>query len=141
MNNNAEIDAMKEIGSRIKAEVFTGDFKGKLLGLIEVVEDNVDSLSREERLKITDDLVETYVSHTGEVPDNQALSSLSDIILRDELSDMDRDKITNNEYPFLSERQYERKVKGESPIEHARNFGTDGKNYSMPIRIFINNEE
>jgi hypothetical protein len=102
-------------------------------------------MPRSLRLVKIEELTETYVATTGEWPDVVALERLADLCLYEELTDDDRMKVRNNEYPFLSSEQMARRQEGkhvrksdnpniEVPLAIADNIGSDGRNYNEPTR-------
>jgi hypothetical protein len=78
--------------------------------------------------------------------DGTQLERLTDYILREELTDDDEHKVLHNEYPIMSEHQLARRrdgkhtrkeggnMHGESPLNHASEVATDGRNYRLPSR-------
>lgn len=108
-------------------------------------------LPREVRLVKIEALTEEYYAKTGELPDGKALERLADLCLYEELTDDDRMKVRNNEYPFLSETQLARRqegkhvrkdgVSGEVPLTAADSVGIDGRNHSVPKRRERNTRE
>jgi hypothetical protein len=107
-------------------------------------------LPREVRLVKIEDLTEAYYAKTGEMPDAVALERLADLVLYEELTDDDRMKVRNNEYPFLSETQLARRqeglharggTSGEVPLSSADSVGSDGKSYGIPTRRERNKRE
>jgi hypothetical protein len=79
-----------------------------------------------------------------------ALERMSDLALCEELTDNDRMKVRNNEYPFFSETQLARRqegvharsgTSGEVPLSAAESIGTDGKSYAVPTRRERNSRE
>lgn len=62
------------------------------------------------------------------------LERLTDAILHEELTDTHPDKVTNTEYPFLSEWQFEVRRNRETSLKMAEEYGSDGCNYSEPKR-------
>ena len=90
--------------------------------------------SREARLQAADDLVEAYVAHSGKRPQGNALERLATLILRDELTDTDRMKVRNNEYPILSDDQMRRREEGEVSAILAEDVATDGRDYRPRTR-------
>jgi hypothetical protein len=142
-----------EIYMTIEDESFLGDFKATMEGYTEMVEAFPKGTHRVTRMKVIDHVLNLYVERTGERPDNSILSRLSDVILRDELTNQSRTKNITEEYPFLSETQKSRRkaknnyevtslgvVNREVPLKHAKNVALDGKDYSLPIRWFIDRE-
>jgi hypothetical protein len=100
---------------------------------------------RQARIQTINDAIDEYITTTGKTPDNEALERLADAILHEELTDTNRMKIRNNEYPFMSDTQlsrrqegkHERKGKtpsGEVPLRAAANVGTDGRNHHVARR-------
>ncbi|WP_145412485.1 hypothetical protein [Paenibacillus xylanexedens] len=89
---------------------------------------------RTERMAAVSALIDSYVAVHGVSPDAAQLDRLSDYILREELTNTDRMKSRNEEYPFLSERQFERRRENEVPLEVAEEYGADGRNYRVPKR-------
>ena len=91
-------------------------------------------LPREVRLVKIEQLTEDYFANTGEMPDAVTLERLSDLCLYEELTDTDRMKVRNNEYPFLSEHQFEERRSAEVSFKVAEEQGVDGRNYKPPGR-------
>lgn len=89
---------------------------------------------RAERLAAVHALTDAYFDSVSKTPDSSELARLTDYILREELTDTDRMKMRNTEYPFLSEHQLERRRAGEVPLKVAEEYGVDGRNYKMPTR-------
>jgi hypothetical protein len=79
-------------------------------------------------------LIEDYFAKTGEMPDSVILERMADICLYEELTDTDRMKVRNNEYPFLSETQFEERRSAEASFKLAEEQGVDGRNYKPPVR-------
>jgi hypothetical protein len=92
-------------------------------------------LPREVRLVKIEQLTEAYYAKAGEMPDAVALERLSDLCLYEELTDDDRMKVRNNEYPFLSEHQFDRRDNVESAVgDDIDSSPADGRKHSKPIR-------
>lgn len=106
---------------------------------------------RELRIEKIDQLTEDYYRLAGEMPDSVALERLTDLILYEEITDNDRMKVRNNEYPFLSNEQLARRqegkhsrsstLSGEVPLGAADSVGVDGRSYSQPTRKVRNSRE
>ena len=106
---------------------------------------------RELRIEKIEQLTEDYYRLAGEMPDSVALERLADLILHEELTDSDRMKVRNNEYPFLSNEQLARRqegkhsrsstLSGEVPLGAADTVGMDGRNHSQPVRRVRNSRE
>ncbi|UKS30180.1 hypothetical protein LOZ80_15060 [Paenibacillus sp. HWE-109] len=93
---------------------------------------------RTERIAAIDALTECC---GDERPDSSQLERLADHILREELTDTDLYKVQRNEYPFLSERQFTTRHNTEVGMKVAEDYGTDGRNYTVPKRRHRNNYE
>jgi hypothetical protein len=92
-------------------------------------------LPREVRIAVIDEAVETWFRETGEMPDAKQLERLADLILHEELTDNNEHKVSQTEYPILSERQFERRdnreVKSAGDME---GNAVDGRNHMPPTR-------
>lgn len=91
-------------------------------------------LPRSERMQAIDALIAAYVDGTGERPDDVEIARLTDAILHEELTDRHPDKITRNEYPFMSDWQLDLRRDREYSVDLAENHGIDGKDYREPTR-------
>lgn len=134
-----------------KQYIFFGDYKKQMESYVTELEANVHAMTREERMQEIETLTDAYVAQTGKRPDVSVLERLANVTLHEELSDTHPDKITRNEYPILSERQYNLRAKGkkrertkagvvhtEVPITHGSNVATDGTDYTPHKRSFNN---
>lgn len=70
----------------------------------------------EERKEIVELLNEEYYQKNGNNLPVHLLSKLSDWILVEVLNDRDVDKVTNNEHPILSHRQFKRRDRRENSL-------------------------
>lgn len=66
--------------------------------------------------------------------DSALLDRLADVLLYDELTDEAKNKVSAEEYPFLSERQFERRRGEEVGDKLADDYGSDRRNYREPKR-------
>jgi hypothetical protein len=89
---------------------------------------------REKRKAVITELIEAYIESNGSVPDVYYLGKLTDLMLREELRDPDPYKVQHNEYPILSDRQFERRRENEVPLKWAEEVGTDGIDYRPKTR-------
>lgn len=90
---------------------------------------------RAARIFWIDVLTEKYYHDTGEMPDEATLERLADLILHEELTDPSPDKMTNEEYPFMSEHQFDRRDRRESSVGEAiDNSSADGRNHLKPTK-------
>lgn len=130
--------------------IFTGDYKAQLDRLIGVKKESLIKLPSEERNQAIETLTDVYIDQTGERPGEDALYELTDIVLYNYLEgDTRRTKMQVEEYPILTEGQYEfrtqaktreRNAQGvayrEVSLEAASYIGTDGENHTLPIRKY-----
>jgi hypothetical protein len=98
-------------------------------------------IPRELRIVWIDERINAYVEETGERPDGVALERLADLCLYEELTDTDRMKVRNNEYPFFSETQFEERRKAEASFKLAEEHGVDGRDHKPPERRTRTNKE
>lgn len=92
-------------------------------------------LPREVRLVKIEELTERYYAATGKMPDGSALEKLADLCLHEELTDPNPDKVTREEYPFMSEHQFDRRDSRESSVGDAiDNSAADGRKHYPPTR-------
>jgi hypothetical protein len=92
-------------------------------------------MPREVRLVKIDALAEGYFATAGEIPDAVALERLADLCLYEELTDPNPDKMTTEEYPFMSEHQFDRRDNRESSVGSAiENSAADGRKHTIPTR-------
>ncbi|CAM3636534.1 hypothetical protein [Mesobacillus zeae] len=92
-------------------------------------------MPREVRIVKIEALVEDYFAKAGEMPDSTALERLADLCLHEELTDTNEHKISQTEYPFLSERQFDRRdnreVKSTTGMD---GNAADGQKHGVPTR-------
>ena len=130
---------------------FAGDYKKVMNEYITLLERSLLSNPREVRIHLVQELTDAYVEQVGKRPDVKHLERLSNVILHEELSDPHPDKMTREEYPIMSERQYAKRTTGhtrrrnkagvvtyEAPLDYASNVGTDGIDYTPHTRSFFN---
>lgn len=92
-------------------------------------------LPREVRLVKIEALTEDYFANTGAFPDGATLERLADLCLYEELTDPNPDKMTDEEYPFMSEHQFDRRDNRESSVGDAiDNSAADGRKHTKPTR-------
>lgn len=113
-----------------------GDYKTKLHEDITALQQATKrgEMPREVRMVKIEQLTEDYYAKTGEMPDEKTLERLADLCLYEELTDTDRMKVRNNEYPFLSEHQFEERHNGEASFKLSEEHGVDGRNHKPPTR-------
>jgi hypothetical protein len=102
--------------------------------------------------RIADDYVKAHadinqerISHwqerggKGERPISLSLNTalidmLTNAVLDEELTDKHPDKITREEYPFLSEYQFDRRQRNEYSLDLAESYDSTGRNHAKPKR-------
>lgn len=89
---------------------------------------------RGERMAAVQALIDRYINEHGAPPDPAQLERLTDYILREELTDPNRMKVRDSEYPFLSERQLDRRYESEYAEELADDYDSNGRNCAKPER-------
>ncbi|WP_226568162.1 hypothetical protein [Bacillus stratosphericus] len=87
-------------------------------------------LEREERIAEVTVLLASYDG----TPPAVALERLSDLILYEELSDTRRNKMSAEEYPFMSDRMEKTRKTGEASEKMAEEYDITGANYAVPKR-------
>jgi hypothetical protein len=129
------------------------DYKAKLHEAITELQQATKrgEMPRELRLVRIEALTEEYFAATGEMCDSTACERMADLCLYEELTDDDRMKVRNNEYPFLSETQLARRqegkhvrketMSGEIPLGASDSYGVDGRNYGQPTKRERNTSE
>ncbi|MEG7333247.1 hypothetical protein [Bacillus sp. 0102A] len=90
-------------------------------------------LSRLERIEETRALVNSYYDSTGEQPDITALERMANLIIYEELSNTNKNKM-REEYPIMSERMEKTRRSGETSEKMAEEYDHFGKNNSKPVR-------
>jgi hypothetical protein len=92
-------------------------------------------LPRELRLAKIEQLTEDYYAKTGEMPDGTALERLADLILYEDLYNPSLTKMQDEEYPIMSDRQYERRQNTEFATgRRLDQNAADGQEHAKPIR-------
>jgi hypothetical protein len=94
----------------------------------------LDMTDRQIRIAAIKELTEFYTDVNGKRPDQTVLERLTDVILYEELTDPHPDKMAREEYPFMSEHQFEERYSKELPDSSYESHGTDGKSYRQPNR-------
>jgi hypothetical protein len=93
------------------------------------------ALPRELRLVKIEELTEEYFAKTGEMPDAVALERLADLILFEDLYNPSLTKMQDEEYPIMSDRQFDRRQSAEVATgKRMDNNAADGQQYMTPTR-------
>lgn len=101
-----------------------GDYKTEFIKYVNLLFDKATTLTRNQRISLTDNLIEAYVGTTGQVPNGGQLDRLGSLILHEELTLNDPHKASK--IGFHSEHQEDRRDKKEADFMLATNYGTDG---------------
>ena len=92
-------------------------------------------LPRQVRLGKIERLTEEYFARAGEWPDAGALERLSDLVLFEDLNNPSLTKMQDEEYPIMSERQFDRRQSAEVATgKRMDNNAADGQKHLTPIR-------
>lgn len=116
-----------------------GDFKAEFKAYVDLLFTKAGTLTRKQRISLTDKLTEAYVTTTGQVPAGGQLDRLGSLILHEELTLNDPHKASK--IGFYSEHQEDRREKKETDFKHATNYGTDGKKHGRGTRNRKNNTQ
>lgn len=91
--------------------------KAQLEDKIDRLEKIALKLTKEERVLLSEQILETYYTSVGKHPDALQLTRLANVILIEDIKDKTPDKLQKREYPFLSDRQILTRMKREFSIE------------------------
>ncbi|MDL5023761.1 hypothetical protein [Bacillus velezensis] len=91
-------------------------------------------MTRQERIEAITALSDAYYDSTGEHPELSALERMANLVLYEELSDAHPDKVTREEYPIMSETQFEERYKREASDKLAEEYDQTGSYKGRPIR-------
>ena len=130
---------------------FGANYKSGMEGYVQQLEQSAGEFPRDARMQMVEGLTDAYVEQTGKTPDGPLLERLANVLLHEELSDKRADKMTLEEYPIMSDHQYDRRANGlkrprntagvttkEVPLKHAKYYATDGRDYYVPTRRLNN---
>jgi hypothetical protein len=93
------------------------------------------ALGRELRFGLLERLTEWYYEKTGEMPDGIALERMSDLCLYEDLNNPSLTKMQDEEYPIMSERQFDRRQSAEIATgKRMDNNAADGQKHITPTR-------
>lgn len=93
-----------------------------------------DITDRGERMAAVYALTEAYIDSVGVAPGPAELERLTDYVLREELTDRHPDKITRDDYPFMSDWQLGRREDHEYSLSLADTYDQNGVNRAKPER-------
>jgi hypothetical protein len=92
-------------------------------------------MPREVRLGKIEVLTEGYYAKAGEMPDVVALERMADLCLHEELYNPSLTKMQDEEYPIMSERQYDRRQNTEFATgKRLDQNAADGQSHAVPLR-------
>lgn len=116
------------------------------------------NLPREQRFRAIEQLTDAYYQASGKLPDTAALDRLATLCLYEEVTDSRSNKMKAQKQPIMSDNQYRRRTEGkhvrrkdkegnktaiitEVPMNATYDYGTDGRNYSVPKRRQLSTDE
>jgi hypothetical protein len=92
-------------------------------------------MPRAVRLVRIEAMTEAYYAKTDEMPDGVSLERLADLILYEELFNPSLTKMQDEEYPIMSERQYDRRQNTEFATgKRLDQNAADGQAHAVPLR-------
>lgn len=87
------------------------------------------------RIITCDELIEDYIEISGEVPPSNTLDRMATYIIKeDKKRRKGRKVVDEGDYPILSDRQYESRLRREAPDSRAEHYDSDGINRQIPTR-------
>lgn len=97
---------------------------------------NGELRDRQARFAEIERTINEYIARYGQRPNQRLLDRLATLCLYEEVTDKDRLKMRNNEYPIMSERQEERRDEELVSQAWSRNIGADGRDYQRQTRHY-----
>lgn len=131
---------------------------------VEVLESMASMSSRQRRITEVERITDEYILGSARPIDAALLERMANVILHEELTDNDKDKMSKiitadmtedqvkqYSYPIMSDSMYARRTEGkhkggkrkdglvyrEVPLSKAINRGADGKDYNAPTRNYV----
>lgn len=109
---------------------FTGDYKETfnemVTNTLSLQEDGAVP-SIECRKEVIEVMTDEYIMQTGQTPDGVQVQRLANWLLLEDLSNTHPDKVTREEYPFMTKRQLRTRYHRERADEHIPNTHTETK--------------
>lgn len=97
-----------------------GSYNEELIELLEDKYDEWKKITFEERAQLVNNIIDEYVYKIGDRPPNNVLNKLTDLYLYDHLEgDTRSNKRKVDDYPILSDLQYERITRGHTKVRNA----------------------
>lgn len=139
---------MPEPINALMFEDLSDDFVTKFSELIDDAFEDLTLLPLDIRLSVVDDVIERYFAVTKEVPKPYVLDRLAHVLSWDYMEgDTRSNKSRKEEYPILTEAQYERRTSGNNHkttfYETSREvyvdmgyLASDGRDYRRPVRRY-----
>jgi len=78
--------------------------------------------------------IELLIERNRDDIDENDLERLADCILREELTDSNTYKVSHEEYPILSNYQWDKRHQEETSLEQAEDYDTNGNNRAKPVK-------
>ena len=101
------------------------DYKSKLHEIIDDLYSEVKSYPISHTIEKVQKVTDAYVEEVGERPDVVSLDRMATLILNEEITDPNVYKISHNEHPIMSERQFQRRDESEVSSVWADEVGSD----------------
>ncbi|MDC3413920.1 hypothetical protein [Terrihalobacillus insolitus] len=123
--------------------IFIGNYKVRLerevTKLLATLDDEGNPPTIEDRKKLIDALFDAYIDQTGEVPDGVQVQRLGNWLLLEEMKNNHPDKVTRQEYPFMTKRQLRTRYRRERadeqiPETHTKQKYLGGRKQSNYIK-------
>jgi len=111
--------------------------RGERMALIKRVADDYVAAHAESNQVALDTWISRGCKNERPAPvplDSPLIDRLTDAVLDEELTDPHPDKVTRDEYPFMSDWQLELRRDKETGLKAVEETGTDGRDYRKPSR-------
>lgn len=115
-----------KLNLRLNKDFYTGAFIGdykvridrEISALLALVDEEGQPPNIEFRKQACEALFDAYIEQTGEVPDGVQVQRLGNWILLEEMTNNHPDKVSREEYPFLTKRQLRTRYRREMADEN-----------------------
>jgi len=99
-------------------------------------ETKAGKIPREQRFNAIERLIDDYIEAHGKRPEPAQLDRLATLCLYEEVTDNDRMKMRNNEFPIASDRQLERRDAELVGETWAESIAVDGRDHAKQTRNY-----
>jgi len=118
---------------------FTDVFEKQVTKTLAIIDSDGNPPSVQERIEIIEALFDAYIEQTGKVPSGVQVQRLANWLLLEELRNNHPDKVSREEYPFLSKRQLRTRYNRELANETIPERYTRQKYLGRPKQPLKNN--